>query len=96
MNIDHSDELEKPEEELEDKNSNRTKGSAVLNRTGCRCAAHTAGCPPPPQARDTRHQQGARRPDGQVGLPEGTPDRCNPDRCPADPTEGVIPRRFQG
>ena len=25
MNIDHSDELEKPEEELEDKNSNRTK-----------------------------------------------------------------------
>ena len=29
---------------------------------------------------------------GQVGLPEGEPDRCNMDRCPADPAEGDIPR----
>ena len=29
---------------------------------------------------------------GQVDLPEGKPDRCNTDRCPADPVEGDIPR----
>ena len=29
---------------------------------------------------------------GQVGLPEGEPDRCNTDRCLADPVEGDIPR----
>ena len=45
--------------------------------------------------------RGARTPDvdkvsagqaGQVGLPEGKPDRCNMDRCPVDPVEGDIPR----
>ena len=49
------------------------------------------------RAGDTRRGQGVRQPDEQVGLPEGKPDRCNPDRCPADPTEGDISRwRFQG
>ena len=92
MNNKHSDESEG----MEDEDSDRRKEPAVPNRTDRRCAAHTAGCPPPLQDRDTRRGQGVRRLVGQVGLPEGKPDRCNPDRCPADPTEGVIPRRFQG
>ncbi len=37
--------------------------------------------------RTPRHRQGVRRPAGQVGLPEGEPDRCNP----AELVEGDIP-----
>ena len=36
-------------------------------------------------------------PAGQTGgFPEGKPDRCHPDRCPADPTEGDIPEKILG
>ena len=65
----------------------QTKEPAVLARASRQCAAHTAGCPPPPRGKDTRRGQGVRRQTGQVGLPEGEPDRCNP----AEPGEGVIP-----
>ena len=51
-----------------------------------------AGCPPPPQDRDTRRDKVSAGQAGQVGLPEGKPDRCNMDRCPVDPVEGDIPR----
>ena len=81
---------EKSEEGMEDEDPDRRKEPTVLNRTGHRCAVHTAGCPPPLQGRDTRRGQGVRRLAGQVGLPEGEPDRCNPDRCPTDPVEGDI------
>ena len=66
---------------------NPEKEPAVLDRNIHRCATHTAGCLPPPRGKDTRRGQGVRRQTGQVGLPEGEPDRCNP----AEPGEGVIP-----
>ena len=92
MNNSHSDESENSEEGMKDENSDRKKKPAVPNRAGRRGAAHTAECPPPSQDRGTQRGQGVSRPAGQVGLPEGKPDRCNPDRCPAELTEGVIPR----
>ena len=35
------------------------------------------------------------RPDRWASLRE-EPDRCNLDRCPADPTEGDIPEKIPG
>ena len=76
---------EKSEEGIEDENPDRRK--------------EPTGAPPTRPGVLHLYRTGAPDTDkvsagwaGQVGLPEGKLDRCNPDRCPADPTEGDIPR----
>ena len=76
---------EKSEEGIEDENPDRRKEptGAPPTRPGV-LRLYRAGAPD----MDKVSADWA----GQVGLPEGEPDRCNTDRCPTDPVEGDIPR----
>ena len=63
---DHLSKSEKPEDGIEDVDSDRKKEPTSLSRTGYRHAAHTAECPPPQRVRGT--------PDVNE-VPAGRPDR---------------------
>ena len=73
------------EEGIEDENPGRRKEPTMLNQTGHRRAAHTAGCPPPSQDRSTRHGQGVRRLGRTGGPPRGRTGQVRHGQVPGRP-----------